>query len=85
MEIVLTAELEKLVESKVESGLYPRPEDVLRAALQLLEERDRLYQARLSDLRVEINKGLSSGTPVPAERVLAALHAKGKARNIPAK
>jgi antitoxin ParD1/3/4 len=82
MEIVLPPEVEKLVEEKVASGEYPTAADVLRAALHLLDERDRVYRARLDELRAEIRKGLASGDPIPADTVLAGLHAKGKARNL---
>ncbi len=85
MEIVLTAELEELVEEKLASGQYPTRADVLRAALHLLDERDRVYRARIDGLRTEIEKGIASGAPIRAATVLAALHAKGKARAIPVK
>jgi len=69
MKIMLTPEIQKLVEEKVASGEYPTPADVLEAALHLLEERDRVYRTRLDDLRAEIRKGLESGDPIPAETV----------------
>ena len=58
MHVTLTADLEKLVNAKVKSGLYPTASEVVREGLRLLEERDRLYQARLLDLRREVRKGL---------------------------
>lgn len=61
MTISLTRELELLVERKVKSGLYPTALEVVAEGLRLLDERDRLYQLWLGDLREEIRKGLASG------------------------
>ncbi|MFQ5665765.1 MAG: type II toxin-antitoxin system ParD family antitoxin [Candidatus Binatia bacterium] len=77
MAITLTPDLQDLVEEKLRSGQYPTASDVLRVALQLLDERDRVYRARLDELRAEIRKGLDSGEPMEAGTLLAELHAKG--------
>ncbi len=61
MNVSLTPELEKLIENKVKSGLYHTASEVIRDGLRLLEERDRLYRARLDALRKDIRKGLESG------------------------
>ena len=61
MTISLTRDLEQLVEKKIKSGLYPTAREVIREGLRLLDERDRLYDARLGDLQKEIRKGLASG------------------------
>jgi antitoxin ParD1/3/4 len=58
MNVSLTPELEKLVTAKVKSGLYHTASEVIREGLRLLEERDRLYQARLVELRREVRQGL---------------------------
>ena len=63
MAISLTRELELLVEKKIKTGLYPTAREVIREGLRLLDERDRLYGARLGDLQKEIRKGLASGRP----------------------
>jgi len=65
MNVSLTKELEALVEKKVKSGLYHTASEVVRDALRLLEERDRLYKHRLLALRKEIKKGLESGPATP--------------------
>jgi antitoxin ParD1/3/4 len=57
MNISLTPELAKFVNDKVKSGLYQTASEVVREGLRLLEERDRLYQARLKDLRLEVTRG----------------------------
>lgn len=55
-----------LIESLVESGRYRSAEDVVKAALRLIEKREQDYEAELADLRAEIQKGFDSG---PAEDV----------------
>lgn len=73
MNISLTPQLEKLVKSKVESGLYGSASEVMREALRLLEERDRRHALRIEELRAEIKKGLDSGesTPLDVEAIKA--------------
>jgi antitoxin ParD1/3/4 len=61
MNVNLTPQLEALVRQKVESGLYGSASEVVREALRLLEEQDRLRAARLDQLRQEVRAGLDSG------------------------
>ena len=61
MNVNLTPQLEALVRQKVESGLYGSASEVVREALRLLEEQDRLRAARLEQLRQEVRAGLDSG------------------------
>lgn len=61
MNISLTSELEALVHSKVKSGRYLSSSEVVREALRLLEDRDKLQAMRLNELRGEIQKGIDSG------------------------
>lgn len=67
MNISLTPQLEALVKTKVESGLYGSASEVMRDALRLLEERDRRQFMRVEELRAEIIKGLDSGEPTPLD------------------
>lgn len=60
MNVSLTPELEQFVHAKVKSGRYLSASEVVREALRLLEERDRLYQARLAELQKEITLGVES-------------------------
>ena len=53
MNVSLTPELERLVNEKVESGLYQTASEVVREALRLLKERD---QSR-EQLRADIQAG----------------------------
>jgi antitoxin ParD1/3/4 len=47
MNVSLTPHLEKLVSQKVASGLYNSASEVIREALRLLEEQDRMRQLKL--------------------------------------
>jgi antitoxin ParD1/3/4 len=78
MNVSLTPKLEKLVKSKVDSGLYGSASEVMREALRLLEERDRRHALRVEELRAEIKKGLDSGDPVPLE--VGDIKARGRKR-----
>ena len=61
MNIKLTPQLEELVRSKVASGLYTSASEVVREALRLMDEQDRLREAKLEQLRRDIHQGLASG------------------------
>ena len=52
MEISLRPDLEKLINEKVQSGLYRTPDEVINEALNLLKERDQAEQ-RLETLLQE--------------------------------
>ncbi|WP_169978083.1 type II toxin-antitoxin system ParD family antitoxin [Tautonia rosea] len=58
MDVSLTPELEKIIRSKVESGRYLSASEVVGEALRLLEERDRIREMRLEELRKEIQIGI---------------------------
>lgn len=60
MNVSLTPQLEELVQRKVESGLYNSASEVIREALRLLDEQDRLKQLRLDELRKDITVGLEA-------------------------
>ena len=61
MNINLTPQLEEMVRQKVASGLYTSASEVVREALRLMEEQDRLRAAKLEQLRGDIREGLNSG------------------------
>ena len=58
MNVSLTPRLEEYVKEKVKSGLYNSSSEVVREALRLMEERDRLRDIRLDELRKEIQIGI---------------------------
>ena len=61
MNVNLTPQLEELVRAKVASGLYTSASEVVREALRLMDEQDRLRAAKLEQLRDDIRQGLNSG------------------------
>lgn len=61
--ISLTPHFEEMVKDKLASGLYHSASEVIRDALRLLEERDKLRELKLEELRKEINQGVNSGKP----------------------
>jgi antitoxin ParD1/3/4 len=58
MNVSLTPELEQLIHKKVETGLYHSASEVVREALRLLEDRDKLQAMRLEEIRRAIREGL---------------------------
>jgi antitoxin ParD1/3/4 len=77
MNVSMTPELEALVRRKVESGRYLSASEVMREALRLLEERDKLEELRREELRNAIRKGLDSGPAEPLDMEAV----KAEARN----
>ncbi len=70
MNVSLTPQLEAFVQEKVASGLYSSASEVIRDALRMLEDQDRLKAMKLESLRKEIDKGLEQlerGERVPYE------------------
>jgi antitoxin ParD1/3/4 len=58
MNVNLTPELERLVHEKVRSGLYNNQSEVVRDALRLLVEQDRLRETHHERLRKSLAEGL---------------------------
>jgi antitoxin ParD1/3/4 len=74
----LTRELEELVQSKVRSGLYNNQSEVVREALRLMAEQDRLREAHTASLRMAVAEGLAQaerGELEDADEVFAELRA----------
>jgi antitoxin ParD1/3/4 len=59
MNVNLTPELERLVQEKVASGLYNSQSEVVREALRLLAEQDRLREVHLHQMRQALAEGLA--------------------------
>ncbi|NBX74649.1 MAG: type II toxin-antitoxin system ParD family antitoxin [Alphaproteobacteria bacterium] len=74
--LTLPPQLEKLVRSKVASGQYHSAGEVVREALNLLDEHERFHAQRLSSLRSAVVAGMKSG----AGRTLTASDVKKRAR-----
>ena len=76
MNVHLTPTLETLVHSKVKTGRYNSASEVVREALRLLEERDKIRQLQIRELRKKINAGWASlerGEGVDGEEFFKAL------------
>ena len=81
MHVSLTPHLEELVRDKVKSGLYNSASEVVREALRLMEDRDRVREMRLEELRKEIQIGidqLDRGEVTPGEEVFRQLRERNE-------
>ena len=79
MNVHLTPELEQLIESKVKSGRYNSAHEVLREALQLLEQRDEVLTLRKDEIGKQIEEGWQSarrGELVDGDEVFARIDAE---------
>ena len=61
MNVNLTPQLEELVRAKVASDLYTSASEVVREALRLMDEQDRLRAAKLTQLRDDTRLAVNSG------------------------
>jgi len=57
LNVSLTAELERFVQSRVATGRYQTASEVIREGLRLLEEREQSREAALAELRAKIRRG----------------------------
>ena len=67
MNVHLSEDLERLVQEKVDSGLYQSADEVIRTALRALDERDQDLNARATAFKTEIEKRLESGPATPMD------------------
>jgi len=70
----LTPELERIIQEKVASGLYNNQSEVVREALRLLVEHDRLREMHAKRLQASLAKGLAQadrGDTLDGEEVIA--------------
>jgi antitoxin ParD1/3/4 len=82
MNVSLTPELEKLVASKVESGLYQSASEVIREGLRLLDDQDRLRELHLGEVRKKIQTGLDQldrGEGIRGDQVYARMKQRSAA------
>jgi antitoxin ParD1/3/4 len=81
MNVSLTPALERIIIKKVKTGLYNSSSEVIREALRLLEEQDRLRRMKLEDIRKEINIGIRQadrGELVEGKEVFLKLRTRNK-------
>jgi antitoxin ParD1/3/4 len=70
---------ETFIKAQLDSGRYSSASEIIRDALQLLEEREQLRQLQLEQLRQQLQAGIDSGSSIPAEKVFDRLTAKYQA------
>jgi len=83
MNVSLTSKLETFVTGKVQSGRYTSASEVIREALRLLEEQERLRAAPLADFQAELDRriaALDRGERVDPAVVRSQLRARSAAR-----
>jgi antitoxin ParD1/3/4 len=76
MNVNLTPELEELVHNKVKTGRYNSASEVVREALRLLEDHDKVRVAQLAEFRGEMDRRLASldrGESIDGEEFFAEL------------
>ena len=78
MNVNLTPQLEELVRSKVASGLYTSASEVVREALRLMDEQDRVRAVKFEQLRADVRRGLDSGQSSAWDAAQVKQHAKAK-------
>lgn len=87
MNLALSSEIEKFIETQVQSGKYSSAEEVILAGIRLLEERERIYQGRFEELKKEIAIGVEAserGEVVDGEIVFSQLQQKLQQRRMDA-
>ena len=81
MNITLSPEQEKFIQSQIARGKYTNIQQVIDSALKLLEKQDQNYEQWLDETRQKVKVGLEQlerGDKVDGEVVIAQLEAKFK-------
>jgi antitoxin ParD1/3/4 len=81
MNVSLTPELEEFVAKKVQSKRYTSASEVVREALRLLEEHERIRAAQLAEFQTELDRRLAAldrGEHVDPTRVRAELRSRSQ-------
>ncbi|MDP2786842.1 MAG: type II toxin-antitoxin system ParD family antitoxin [Pseudomonadota bacterium] len=73
---VVGEHFEHFIHAQVESGRYAGASEVVREALRLMEDQERLRELHIAELRRQVQEGMNSGPGIPAEEVFARLEAK---------
>ena len=58
MNISLTPQLEEMVNRKIESGMYTSASEVIREALRLLDEHDRIREIQIREMKEKVMAGV---------------------------
>lgn len=76
VDVSLIPALERFIQSLVESGRYSSASEVVREALRLLQEKEKVREWRLAELREAIGKGVAdieAGRAVDGEQAFEEL------------
>ena len=60
MNIILKPEQEALIRAKLQSGQYQTIDDVIQAALDLLDKQDKAYEEWVIETRAKVDEGIAS-------------------------
>ena len=83
MNVSLTPDLEKFVQTTVSSGCYTSASEVVLEALRLLENHERTRAAQLEEFHSEVDRRLASldrGEGIDVETVFARIREKSAER-----
>lgn len=82
MGVHISADLERLIQEKVESGRYRSSDEVISEALHALDERDQDLDVRATAFKAEIERRLASGpaTPMDFSALKRRIHEEAEAR-----
>ena len=58
MNISLTPQLEEMVNRKIASGMYTSASEIIREALRLLEEHDRIREIQIREMKEQVTAGV---------------------------
>jgi antitoxin ParD1/3/4 len=79
MSITLTSEQEQFVQEMIATGRFQKPEEVIQAAFDLLEEHSVQYQQWVNEIREKVDVGLQElnrGEGIELEVVMHQLRGK---------
>ncbi len=79
MTLSFTPEIEQFIHSQISSGRYATIEEIILAALKLLQNQEALYQGRFEELRQEVLVGVEEadrGELIDQETVFSQLQAR---------
>jgi len=86
MQIVLSPEVEALVQRQLTTGKYKSAIEVILAGIQLLQQQEDIYQGRLLELQKDALIGQETsqrGEVVDGATATAQIRAKGRSRSVP--
>jgi antitoxin ParD1/3/4 len=86
MQIVLTPELEQIIQRQIAAGKYHSALEVITAGIHLLDQKDDIYQGRLPELQQEAQIGWEAaqrGELVEGSSAMAQIRENLRSRHAP--